>query len=101
MAAETKMDIKPYIGPALTFVFVAGGGWVTLEATANQTDELENRVEVVEDGVNNQKVLEVKLESVEKRLEKMEKLLEKTIEIQQVQMQNQSAICASTGARCR
>ena len=58
------------------------------------------KVENIETRLTQQDVLEVKVEQVELRLEKMEKLLEKTIEIQQIQMANQAAICQATQARC-
>ena len=89
------------IGPCITVVFLAGGGWVTLEAVAQSSDELTERIEVVEDKVGQQQVIQVKVEQVEQRLQRLETAIDKMIEIQQVQMQNQAAICASTGATCR
>ncbi|QDP48305.1 MAG: hypothetical protein Unbinned4944contig1000_29 [Prokaryotic dsDNA virus sp.] len=97
----TATDIKALIGPCMTLVFVAGGGWYTLDAVANETTELAQKVDKVEEQLGEQDVLEVKVEQVEKRLEKMEKMLEKTIEIQQEQMRNQAAICQATNANCR
>ena len=94
-------DLKSMIGPCVTLVFVAGGGWFTLEAVANDSAELAVKVEEIERRVAEQDVLEVKVEQVQDRLEKMEKLLEKTMEIQQVQMRNQAAICQATNANCR
>ena len=89
------------IAPGLSLVFVAGGGWFTLEAVADESKQLQAKVEELEKDVGSQDVLEVKVQQVEDRLEKMEKLLEKTIESQQIQMQNQSAICQATNANCR
>ena len=89
------------IAPVLSLVFVAGGGWYTLEAVAQDGAELQNKVEELAEKVQSQDVLELKVEQVEVRLEKMEKLLEKTIEIQQKQMANQVAICQATNANCR
>ena len=94
-------ELKTLIGPCMTLVFVAGGGWYTLDAVANDSAELAVKVEQVERRLSEQDVLEVKVEQVEKRLEKMESLLEKTIEIQQLQMRNQAAICQATNASCR
>ncbi len=94
-------EIKALIGPCMTLVFVAGGGWYTLDAVAQETEELGEKVEQVETRLTQQDVLQVKVEQLDTRLEKMEKLLEKTIEIQQQQMTNQAAICQATNARCR
>jgi TolA-binding protein len=90
-----------FVGPCVTLVFVAGGGWYTLDAVAQETHELSDKVEQVETRLTEQDVLQVKVEQVQTRLEKMEQLLEKTIEIQQRQMTNQAAICQATNARCR
>ncbi len=89
------------IGPVCTVLFLAGGGWVTLEAVAQSSDELTDRIEAVERKAVEQKVNEVKVEQVEKRLERLENAIDKMIEIQQQNAQNVAAICASTGANCR
>ena len=89
------------IAPVLSLVFVAGGGWYTLDAVAQDSANLEDKVEQLNEKIGTQDVLELKVEQVENRLEKMEKLLEKTIEIQTKQMANQAAICQATNANCR
>ena len=94
-------DLKPFIAPILTLVFVAGGGWVTLEAVAQENGDLTERVVVIESKVNRQQVIEVQVEQVEQRLERLETAIEKMIEIQQKQAVNQAAICQATSANCR
>ena len=89
------------IGPCVTLVFMAGGGWVTLDAVAQESEELTDRIEVVEVKVNKQQVIEVKVEQVEQRLERLENSIEKLIEIQQQQAVNTARICTATGANCR
>ena len=89
------------IGPCVTVVFLAGGGWVTLDAVAQSSDELTDRIEVIEDKVQRQQVIEVKVEQVEQRLQRLETAIDKMITIQQQNAQNVAAICASTGANCR
>ena len=89
------------IGPLVSVVFLAGGGWVTLDAVAQESEELTDRIESVEDKVVQQKVIEVKVELVEKRLERLENSIEKLIEIQQKQAVNTARICTATGANCR
>jgi len=92
---------KAYIAPILTIVFVAGGGWVTLEAVAQQNEDIEERVATVEEKLGQQQVIDVKVQQVEVRLERMEAVVDKILEIQQRQMTNQAAICQATGANCR
>jgi len=94
-------DLKALIAPCMSLVFVAGGGWWTLEAVADDSAQLAAKVEEIETRLTQQDVLEVNVQQVQDRLEKMEALLEKTIEIQQRQMTNQAAICQATNARCR
>ena len=94
-------DLKVLVAPVMSLVFVAGGGWYTLEAMADESAALSSKVEDIERQQVDVEVLEVKVVQVEKRLEKMEELIEKTIEIQQLQMRNQAAICQATNANCR
>ena len=92
---------KAAIGPVITVIFLAGGGWVTLDAVAQSSEKLTERIEVVEQKVGQQQVIDLKVEQVEQRLQRLETAIDKMIEVQQVAMQNQAAICASTGATCR
>lgn len=94
-------QLKPFIVPILTLVFVAGGGWVTLEAVAQQNEDIAERVATVESKLGQQQVTDVKVQQVEERLERMETVVDKILEIQQRQMTNQAAICQATGANCR
>ena len=64
-------DLTKLIGPMVTLVFVAGGGWYTLDAVAQETDELAAKVEDVETRLTQQDVLQVKVEQLGTRLEKM------------------------------
>ena len=88
------------IGPVLSFVFIAGGGWVTLEAVAQNTDKIEARVDRLEVSVSRQEVIDVKIQGVESRLDKMETIVGQVLEIQQQQAQNMAAVCQATGATC-
>ena len=92
---------KSLIWPLLSLVFVSGGAWVTLEAVAQQTEELEDRVVVVEDAVGAQQVQEVKIQQIEDRLRRLENMVEKLATEQQRALANQAAICQATGANWR
>lgn len=89
------------IGPCVSVVFLAGGGWVTLDAVAQESEDLTERIEFVETKVGQQQVIEIKVEQVEKRLERLENSIEKLITIQQEQAVNTARICTATGADCR
>ena len=95
MTTKDKM-----IGPVLSFVFIAGGGWVTLEAVAQNTDKIEERVDRLEVSVSRQEVIDVKIQGVESRLDKMETIVGQVLELQQQQAQNMAAVCQATGATC-
>lgn len=94
------MTGEKMIGPVLSFVFIAGGGWVTLEAVAQNTDKIEHRVDRLEDSISRQEVIDVKIEGVEKRLDKMEEIVGKMLDLQQTQAQNMASVCQATGATC-
>lgn len=96
-----NQHVTQFAAPLLSLVFVAGGGWFTLEAVAEDGNQLEAKVEQLAAKVGNQDVLEVKVEQLQSRLDKMESMLEKTMEMQQKQMLNQAAICQATRANCR
>ena len=97
----SNTEIKAMIAPLMSLIFVAGGGWYTLDAVANDSEELETKVEQIEKRLTNQDVLDVKVEQVEQRLERLEAAIDKIIVIQQNNAQNLAAICASTEANCR
>lgn len=94
-------QIQNFAAPLISLIFVAGGGWFTLEAVAEDGEQLQAKVEQLEIKVGNQDVIEVKVEQLQSRLDKMESMLEKTMEMQQKQMLNQAAICQATKANCR
>ena len=94
-------NIKAFLAPLLTVVFVAGGGWVTLDAVAKQNEDLAVRVTEVEKKASQQQLVDLKIDGIEKRLDKMEVLQQQMMALQQQQAINQSAICQATSANCR
>ena len=85
----------------ITMIFIAGGAWVTLNATAQTTEELESRVVGVEDKLTNQELMNYQIQNMDARLEKLEDIQLKVMESQQKILANQAAICQQTGARCQ
>ena len=94
------MNAKDWIVPSATVIFAAGVSLAGLEATADDTEELQERVGQLESKAGKQEVIDLKIEGVEKRLDKMEDLMGKMVEIQQQQAINQAKICQATNADC-
>ena len=98
------MDIKDIAVPALTVIFAAGVSFASLESAAQDVEELDKRVTVLESkkatSMTHQEVVDVKIEGVEKRLDKMEDIVQKMLENQQQQAINIAQICQATNANC-
>ena len=86
--------------PCGTILFAAGAAWASFESAAQETEELERRVTVIESKEGKQEVVDLKIEGVEKRLDKMEELMGKLLEVQQQKAINKAKICAATNASC-
>tara|TARA_R100000388_G_scaffold86408_1_gene65905 strand:- start:242 stop:532 length:291 start_codon:yes stop_codon:yes gene_type:complete len=94
------MELKELAVPGVTLVFAAGISFASFESAAQDVDDLDKRVTVLEAGSSKQEVVDVKIQGVEKRLDKMEELMGKMLEVQQQQAINQAKICAATNADC-
>jgi len=94
------MKIKDWAAPLIAIVFAAGISAATLDATAEDTEDLQERVDVLETKSSKQEIFDLKIEGVEARLDKMEDLMGKMVEIQQQQAINQAKICQATNANC-
>ena len=94
------MNLKDWAIPTITVVFAAGAAVAGVEATADDTEKLQERVGQLEAKAGKQEVIDLKIEGVEKRLDKMEDLMGKMVEIQQQQAINQAKICSATNADC-
>ena len=94
------MNLKDIAVPGLTIVFAAGVSFASFESAAQDTEELDRRVTVLESKEGKQEVVDLKIEGVEKRLDKMEELMGKMLEVQQQQAINQAKICTATNASC-
>jgi|TARA_R100001086_G_scaffold249507_1_gene189474 uncharacterized coiled-coil protein SlyX len=94
------MNLKDFAVPCGTILFAAGAAFTSFESAAQETEELDRRVTVLESKEGKQEVVDLKIEGVEKRLDKMEELMGKMLEVQQQQAINQAKICAATNASC-
>ena len=89
------------IGPLLSLVFIAGGGWITLEATAQTTEAVEKRVSALEIEAAKKGETDLRIEGVENRLDRLEQVVIKMADQQSQMMANQAAICTSVSADCQ
>ena len=94
------MDIKDLALPGLTVVFAAGISFASLESAAQDVEEVDRRVEILESKAGKQEVVDVKIEGIEQRLEKMEDIVQKMLDNQQQQAINIAQICQATNAEC-
>ena len=94
------MDLKDLVVPGLTIVFAAGISFASFESAAQDVEDVEKRVTVLESKSGKQEVVDVKIEGIENRLEKMEDIVQKMLEHQQQQAINIAQICQATNANC-
>jgi uncharacterized coiled-coil protein SlyX len=94
------VDLKDAIIPGLTLVFAAGISFASLESAAQDVEDVEKRVTVLESKSGKQEVVDVKIEGIEQRLDKMEDIVQKMLDNQQQQAVNIAQICQATNANC-
>ncbi len=94
------MNMKEMIIPVATVLFAAGAAFTSFDSAAQETEELGERVQVLETKSTEQQIVDMKIEGVEKRLDKMEDIVQKMLDIQQKQAIQTAAICAATNANC-
>ena len=94
------MTAKDWAIPVATVVFAAGVSFASLESAAQDVEDVEKRVVVLESKSGKQEVVDIKIQGVEKRLDKMEEMMGKMLEVQQQQAINQAKICSATNADC-
>ena len=94
------MNMKEWVVPGITIVFAAGVSFASFESAAQDVEEVEERVIVLESKSGKQELVDLKIEGVEKRLDKIEDLMAKMLEVQQQQAINQAKICSATNADC-
>jgi len=94
------MELQDLAVPGLTVVFAAGISFASFDSAAQEVQEVDRRVEVLESKAGKQEVVDVKIEGIEQRLEKMEDIVQKMLDNQQQQAINIAQICQATNANC-
>ena len=94
------MDFKDWAIPCASGLIAIGMSLATVEATAQDDDELEDRVRSVEGKQAGEESTKVIVKQNTERLERLENIMEKLAEQQAKAMANQAALCQATGAAC-
>ena len=94
------MDFKDMVVPGITLVFATGIAFASFESAAQDVEDVEKRVTILESKSGKQEVVDVKIEGIESRLDKMEDIVQKMLDIQQKQAVNVAQICQATNANC-
>ncbi len=94
------MELKDMVVPGLTIVFAAGISFASFESAAQDVEDVEKRVTILESNSGKQEVVDVKIKGIETRLDKMEDIVQKMLENQQKQAINIAQICQATNADC-
>jgi hypothetical protein len=95
------MDLKSYIGPTAAILIAAGGYLTTIEAVADDTKDLQQRVRAVEVAQASEQSTKVVVAQNTERLARLEQMIEKIAESQIKSLQNEARICERLNADCR
>ena len=99
MSTGEDMTTKMLIA-GVPFLISLGGALFALEATAKATDEIEERVRVLEVKNAESASTEVMVKQNTERLERLEAIVEKMADQQIKMLANQAAVCQSLGVSC-
>ncbi len=94
------MDGQSWAVPCASGLIAIGMSLATVTATAQDADELSDRVRDVEVRQAGEESTKVMVKQNTERLQRLEAIMEKLAEQQAKAMANQAAICQATSARC-
>jgi len=94
------MEFKDWAIPVASGLIAVGMTMATVTASANDTDELSDRVRDIEVKQAGEESTKVMVKQNTERLQRLESIMEKLAEQQAKAMANQAAICQATSARC-
>ncbi len=95
------MELKDVWVPGISAVLAIGAASATVTATAQDTDELSERVRQVEVKQAGEESTKVMVEQNTERLERLESIVEKIAEAQLKTLQNQARMCEKLDADCK
>mgnify|MGYP001414693748 CR=1 FL=1 len=94
------MELKDTVVPIASALIAVGMSLATVTATAQDADELADRVRDIEVKQAGEESTKVIVKQNTERLERLEEIMGKLAEQQAKSMANQAAICQATGADC-
>ncbi len=95
------MDFKDWAIPAASGLIAIGMSLATVTATAQDADELSDRVRDVEVKQAGEESTKVMVKQNTERLERLEDIMEKLAEQQVKTLQNQAIMCERLDANCK
>lgn len=95
------MELKDVWVPGISAILAIGAASATVTATAQDTDELSERVRQVEVKQAGEQSTKVMVEQNTERLERLESIVEKIAEAQLKTLQNQARMCEKLDADCK
>ena len=95
------MELKDVWVPGISAVLAIGAASATVTATAQDTNELSERVRQVEVKQAGEESTKVMVEQNTERLERLESIVEKIAEAQLKTLQNQARMCEKLDADCK
>ena len=99
MSAGDTMQAKLLIA-GVPFLISLGGALFAVESTAQATDEIEERVRVLEVKDAESGSTDVMVKQNTERLERLEAIVEKMADQQIMMLANQAAVCQKLDANC-
>ena len=94
------MEFKDWAIPVASGLIAVGMTMATVTASANDADDLADRVRQVEVKQASEESTKVMVKQNTERLQRLENIMQKLAEQQSKAMANQAAICQATSARC-
>ena len=95
------MELKDVGVPGISAVLAIGAASATVTATAQDADELADRVREIEVKQAGEESTKVMVKQNTERLERLESIVEKIAEAQLKTLQNQARMCEKLDADCK
>jgi len=95
------MELKDVWVPGISAVLAIGAASATVTATAQDADELADRVREIEVKQAGEESTKVMVKQNTERLERLESIVEKIAEAQLKTLQNQARMCEKLDADCK
>ena len=95
------MELKDVWVPGISAILAIGASMATVTATAQDADELADRVREIEVKQAGEESTKVMVKQNTERLERLESIVEKIAEAQLKTLQNQARMCEKLDADCK